>query len=469
MRQQPNVDKEALFEILGYLPRKEQWSIHNSDSRFIIPCCGRRFGKSLSAGMEMTTYMIDPTTSTADERDYYWIVGPTYKLGEKEFRVVLRNLVQKLRVPRIKFSNNVKQGDMRIEMPNNGPILEVVSADRPDSLVGEGLNGVIMSEGALHKASTWEMFIEPALSDKRGWSIFPSTPRGFNWYQGLWQLGQMPEMGEYDSWQLPTWSNTNKYPGGRFDPEILRIESVVSKQHFLQEYAAEFTAFEGKIYPDFSFTHHVKPIEYRPDWKNFLAFDFGYVDPFVVLDCMVDPSDNVYVWREYQVSGLSTGEHAQIILRRDNPEGYHVDGMFGDPRGADEIATIGLILGHVQANAVGWVLGVEAVRQALKLRPDGSAGLLIDPSCVNLTRQMDQLRYAEKREDHNAQGRTGVERQHDYDDHGPDALRYFFNEYVVLRAGAGSLADVYGSRTRTEAATFFQNRMNVTLNQRTFR
>jgi hypothetical protein len=309
------------------------------------------------------------------------------------------------------------------------------------------------------------MFIEPALSDERGFAIFPSTPRGFNWYQGLWQLGQMPEQDEYDSWQLPTWSNTNKYPGGRFDPEILRIESTVSKQHFLQEYSAEFTAFEGKIYDNFSFQHHVKPIEYNPAWKNFWAFDFGFVDPFVVLDIMVDPSDNVYVWREYQISGLSTYEHGHTILRRQNPEGFHIDGMFGDPRGADEIATLGLILGHIQANPVGWALGIEAVRQAMKLQPDGNPKLFIDPSCINLTRQLDQLRYAGVREGHNAQGTTGREKQHDYDDHGPDALRYFFSEYMVLRSGAGSLADVYGGKTRTEAATFFQNRMNITLNK----
>lgn len=455
MRREPVIEREKLFEMIGYIPRREQWDIHTSASRFIIPCCGRRFGKSLMAGNELTCYMFTPDTR-------YWIVGPTYRLGEKEFRVVLDNIVRKLKI-KCKYSNNVKQGDMRIEMPEPfNSVLEVVSADRPDSLVGEGLDGVIMSEGALHKHSTWEMYIEPALSDRRGFAIFPSTPRGYNWYQGLWQLGQMPEMKDYASWQMPTWMNINMYPGGRFDPEILRIESTVSKPHFLQEYAAEFTAFEGKIYSEFNFQHHVKKIEYRKEWKNFWAFDFGFVDPFVVLDIMVDPSDNVYVWREYQISGMSTYEHGHVILRRENPEGFHVDGMFGDPRGADEIATLGSILGHIQANPVGWVLGIEAVRRALKLQADGTPKLFIDPSCVNLTRQMDQLRYATTPEGHNSK-----EKQHDYDDHGPDALRYFFSEYMVLRSGFGSLADVYGGRTQTEAATFFQNRMNMTLDTRT--
>jgi hypothetical protein len=33
----------------------------------------------------------------------------------------------------------------------------------------------------------------------------------------------------------------------------------------------------------------------------------------------------------------------------------------------------------------------------------------------------------------------------------------------VLRSGLGSLADVYGGRKNSEAATFFQNHMKVAL------
>jgi hypothetical protein len=448
MRKEPIIDRKELFERIGYHPHSEaQASIHTSDARFRIPTCGRRFGKSLSAGHEMTAYMFTP-----DSR--YWICAPSYRLGEKEFRVVHDDLIRKLGLrSKVKASYNTQQGQMRLEIPAWNTVLEVVSAERTDSLVGEGLDGVIMSEAALHKASTWSMYIEPALSDKRGWAIFPSTPRGFNWYQGLWQMGQDPKFTDYASWKFPTWTNTAMFPGGREDPEIQRLESIVSKQYFLQEYAADFTAFEGQIYEDFDPAHHVKDITYNPQWKNFWVFDFGFVDPLVCLDVMVDPDDNVYVWREYQVSYLSTWEHGNVIKNRKNPEGFHVNAMFGDPRGADGIATLNLILGHVQANAVGWGLGVEAVRQGLKLQPNGSPKLFIDRSCVNLIRQMEQLRYATTKE-----GKNSTEKQHDYDDHGPDALRYFYSEYFVLRSGQGSLADVYGGqRQGSEAATFFQN------------
>lgn len=456
MLKQPLVKREILFEQIGYAPHSfAQASIHSSLARFRIPTCGRRWGKSLSAGHEMSAYMFTPESR-------YWIVGPSYRLAEKEFRVVYDDLIRKLGMrSQVKASYNVQQGQMRIEIPKINTILEVVSAERADSLVGEGLDGVIMSEAALHKQSTWSQYIEPALSDKRGWAIFPSTPRGYNWYQGLWQLGQDSTFTDYESWRFPTWTNTAMYPGGREDEEIKRIESTVSKPYFLQEYAAEFTAFEGQIYEDFDPAVHITKVDFNSAWKNFWTLDFGYVDPLVCLDVAVDASDRIIIWREYMVSGLPTYEHGQILKARKNPEGFHLDGMFGDPRGADEIATLAKSLGHVEANGVGWVQGIEAIRQALKIRADGTPGLIIDESCVNLIRQMEQLRYAESRD-----GRNSTEKQHDYDDHGPDALRYFFNEYVVLRAGFGSLADVYGkSRARTEAATFFQNHQHINLDK----
>jgi hypothetical protein len=164
---------------------------------------------------------------------------------------------------------------------------------------------------------------------------------------------------------------------------------------------------------------------------------------------MVDEMDNVYVWREYQVTHQSTWTHANTIKNRDNPDFFHVDQMFGDPSGADEIATLELVLGFVFASRVAWTQGVEAIKRWLK-PVEGPPKLFIDPSCTHLIRQMSQLRKKEVKEGHNE--RAG---QHDYDDHGCDALRYFFNHYFVL-GHSMSLESVYtGDYRKSEAAGFF--------------
>jgi hypothetical protein len=436
------IDKLALFKKLGYEPHgPEQWAIHNSNARYNIPCCGRRFGKSQAAGHEITARAFTPDS-------YIWIVGPTYKLGEKEFRVVYDDFVRKLKIKQIRKQYNTLQGNMRIELPWN-TVVEVVSADKQDSLVGEGLDFVCMSEAATHQMSTWQMYIQPALSDRRGSAIFPSTPRGFNWYYGLYQMGQDPNYEEYASWRFPSWMNHAMYPGGFDDPEMKQIRDTVSAPYWKQEYAAEFTTFAGQIYDDFDEKIHVQDITYNPVWKNYLVFDFGFTDPFVALDIMVDPMDNVYVWREYMVRHKTTWEHAQVMQNREQPDGYHVDAMFADPRGADEIATLQLVLGAVYARPVGWITGVEAVKRHLKIQADGKPKLFIGRRCPELSRQMIALRTKNARE-----GVNTKEGQHDYDDHGPDCLRYFFNEYFVLGAGS-SLEDVYDQHYQGSEAQGF--------------
>lgn len=465
---EPNIDKGLLFDKLNYKPHSaEQLSIHTSNARFIIPCCGRRFGKSQVAGHEVTWRMFAPDT-------YMWIVGPTYKTGEKEFRVVYDDIVRKLRIKGVKKSYNVKQGDMRIEMPWN-TILEVVSAEKQDSLVGEGLHFACMSEAALHQMSTWQMYIQPALSDNLGGAIFPSTPRGNNWYKGLFMLGQDPSVEDYSSWRFPTWKNQLKYPGG-FDPEcpddhrtrycgcnkeLLQIHRQVSEHYWLQEYAAEFTAREGKIYKSWDETIHVTDLKFNPAWKNYLAFDFGYTDPFCCYDIQVDPMDNVYVWREYQVRFKTTWEHANIIKNRQNPQGYHITQLFADPRGPDEINTLILVLNRpVQANAVGWTLGVEAIDRWMKLQPDGNPKLFFDRSCTEAIRQFGELQTPKIIE-----GKNAREGQKDFDDHGPDAVRYFFNEWQVLGT-VGNLEDAYSDGYQgSEAQGFFTHHTGTTLSK----
>lgn len=446
--------KQYIFNKIGYTPHSEkQQAIHDSDARFKVLACGRRYGKTTIGAREMSAHLADPT-----EEGYYWIVGPNYTQGEKEFRIVHGDLTRKLGLAKtIKKQYNVPQGLMRIEMPW-GSVLEVKSAERKESLLGEGLKGVIMAEAARHDKDTWEQYIRPALSDHRGWAWFTSTPKGYNWFQGLWMLGAAGEP-SYLSWRLPSWENPILYPGGRKDAEILDMESQVSKQYFAQEIAAEFTTFTGKIYDEFDPTIHVTDVEYQSHWQNFWAFDYGWSNPFVCLDIMVDPDDNVYVWREYQKKHVSSWDHGHYLLEfRDEPEDFHVDGKFGDPRGGDSRYTLELTVGSISSDEPKpedgnstWHIGIEYVKRWLKLQPDGKPKLYIDRSCTDLIRQMEKLRSPEEKE-----GVNPKEGQHKDDDHGPDALRYFMSQYFGMGYGS-ALSDIYppGHR-RDEAAGFFR-------------
>lgn len=456
---EPGISPELYYEKVGFKahsPGQREYLL--SSTRFNIPCCGRRYGKSLPAGHRVGLKAFKPDS-------WNWIVGPTYKLGEKEFRVVWADYEKLGILKYCRKAYSPHQGDMYIVTPWNAHI-EVVSADKPDSLLGEALSHACMSEAARHNRATWEQYIEPALSDLRGTCDFPSTPRGFNWYHGLYMLGQEAQInpalrGLYQSWNFPTWENLVRFPGGYDDPEIQRVKSVASKQWFDQEYGALFTTTTGSIFDEWDDKVHVAPtpIPYNPALPNYLTFDYGFTNPFVCLDIQVDLNAPggpiVYVWREYYKSHVSTMEHGIYLRDRDNPSDYKVDAMWGDPRGADEAATLALTIGHVASEDVRWKLSVEQMKRMLKHNPPQ---LLVSPTCTNLIRQMNNLHVKElgrqaKFDLQELQGDGNI--QHKVDDHAVDALRYFIGPYFVMGAGM-HLSDIYGEHYNgSESQDFF--------------
>jgi hypothetical protein len=324
-----------------------------------------------------------------------------------------------------------------------------------------------MSEAAKHSRMIWEQYIEPALSDLLGSADFPSTPQGFNWYHGLFALGQDTSMPDYKSYTFPTWTNPVRYPGGIKNLELVRIRATVSKAYWEQEYGAAFTSMQGAIYEEWDERLHVHPHVFRPDWPNYAVFDFGFANPFVMLDVQLSPSEDVFVWREYYQRYISTYDHGMYLRdERNDPTGYHIDGMWGDPRGADEIATLSNILGFVASQDVPWKHGVEAIKRLLTVQSDGFPKLFVDPSCTNLIRQMGQLHVKEsskqqKTELNENQGDGNI--QHKVDDHAADALRYFVGPYFVLGAGQ-HLEDIYGDEYEgSESESFFKLHNSATM------
>lgn len=454
---EPGIDDATLYKELEFKPHSTgQREYLFSDARFSIPCCGRRWGKSQAAGRRMTRKLFNPGT-------YNWICCPSYRLGEKEFRVVWNDF-QKLGILKYcKKGYSLHQGDMYIDTPWDSHLL-VVSAERQDSLLGEGLSHVIMSESARHSRNTWEQFIEPALSDLRGTADFPSTPQGFNWFHGLWLLGQQRNLANtYKSWRFPSWENTVRYPGGFEDDEIQRLRLRVPDNYFRQEYGAEFTALTGAIYDEWNDDIHVQPHKFNPDIPNYLAFDYGFSNPFVCLDVQITPSDDIYVWREYVSRYQSNMEHGDYLKRRVNPDGYRVDGMWGDFRDPDAAATLGLIIGHVASMDVPWKWGVEQIKMFLKNRK-----LFIDPSCTNTIQSISQLHVKPP-------SKSGVSItesagdgniQHKVDDHCADALRYLIGPLYAMGAGS-HFTDVYDlngkSYKGSESDDFFKLNQGITL------
>lgn len=230
------LDKQALFEDLGYKPHEGQSAIHASRAPRRVVACGVRWGKSLCAAMEAIAAAMEPS-----ERSIGWIVAPTYDLSERVFNQIVVVLAGHLRHRIV----SLKEHERRLVLRNMGGGLSEIrgkSADNPVSLLGEGLDWVVVDEGARMKPSIWESHLSQRLIDKHGWALLISTPRGKGWFYEVFRRGQGSDP-DYASWNWPSWTNP-LLDREQIDAERDRLPERI----FRQEYGAEFQEGAGAVF-----------------------------------------------------------------------------------------------------------------------------------------------------------------------------------------------------------------------------
>lgn len=205
---------------------EQQRAIWTHSARFQVVSAGRRFGKSRLASLLCVV--------TALQGRRAWWVFPSYPMAAVGWRMLKRLAVQ---VPGV----TMREVDRLIEFPGGG-VVQLRSADNPDSLRGESLDMLIMDEAAFMREDAWTEALRPTLSDRRGRAVFISTPRGRNHFWRLWQLGQSGDP-DWHSWQFPTVSNPH------IDPrEVEAARRNLPERIFAQEYLAEFIEDGGGVF-----------------------------------------------------------------------------------------------------------------------------------------------------------------------------------------------------------------------------
>lgn len=300
-----------------------------------------------------------------------------------------------------------------------------------------------------------------------------NTPNGQNWLHDLWQYGRSPSYSDFESWRFPSWDNPVVYPGGRNDPEILLLERTLPYEWFQQEIAADFTSFLGKIFSEFDEQTHVRKVSYNPMWRNFISFDWGYVNPMAAIEFQVDAMDRVHVWREHYKSGIRLDDFLDELRNREQPPGYKIDLCFGDAADPEAVATVSYKFSPCvakPASKTNWREGIDLVKSFLMTQQVGEADeygtpleepwLYIDHSCKALIHEMNNYRASSS-----SSGKTPRNPREDaikYEDHAIDALRYGLMHIFKLGCTM-SLADIY---TPGELSTSIGDRGYFTTNTR---
>jgi hypothetical protein len=203
---------------------------------------------------------------------------------------------------------------------------------------------------------------------------------------------------------------------------------------FLQEIAADFTSFMGKIYSEWDEVTHVRQHIYNPAWKNYIAFDWGFVNPMAAVEFQVDPMDRVYVWRLHYKTHTRLSTFLDEMRARVQPPGYKIDLTFGDAADPEATATVCATFFPCISDPMSksnWREGIDLVKGFLRTQQVGESDefgtpidepwLFVDPSCGDLIREFNNYRAASAS---TGKPRNPREDAQKYDDHALDALRY---------------------------------------------
>jgi hypothetical protein len=246
-----------------------QKAILESQARFNVLMCGRRFGKS-----ELSQIKMIKTASFGEQIAY---ITPTYKLAKVFFNKLAAALP---------FPNN--QSNLTMQFPNKGSV-EFFTGERLDNLRGRKFHGVIIDEASFipNLEDGWLNSIRPTLTDYKGWGWFLSTPRGKNFFYSLY-------MKQEDGWQSFKYSTyDNPYIDTK---EIDEAKRQLPAPVFEQEYMANPMENAANPFGSDNIKHCIKPISNQEpvcfgidlaksyDWSVIIGLDAGgnvcYLDRF---------------------------------------------------------------------------------------------------------------------------------------------------------------------------------------------
>jgi len=280
-------------------PHINQRQILDSNKRFIVVMCGRRFGKSeLSQILGITEALKGGSVA---------YVTPTYGLAQVFFERLTKTLP---------FKNNISK--LKIYCPNEGSI-EFFTGERLDNLRGRKFHLVIIDEAAFISdlEDGWNNSIRPTLTDYEGRAVFLSTPRGKNFFYSLFM-----KQGENDwqSFKFSTYDNPHINPR-EIDEARIQLPEVV----FNQEYLADPAENSANPFGNAFIRRCIKPMSAQP--IVCYGIDLAKSVDFTVI-IGLDNAGNVAYFDRFQLDWHNTKE----TIKRLPPAPIVVDSTgVGDP------------------------------------------------------------------------------------------------------------------------------------------
>lgn len=268
-----------------------------SKARFRVLCAGRRLGKTYLSVRELARFARHPNRKVL-------YIAPTYQMCRDIIWKDLQNRLGKL-------NWIAKTNESRLELVLvNGSTITLRSGDNPDAMRGGGYDFVCFDETSDLKPELWFEVIRPALSAQKppGSALFCGTPKGFNWFKDLYDLGR----GQDPDWA--SYQYTTLDGGNVPEAEIEAAKRDLDERTFRAEYEASFETYSGIVAYNFS-EDNIKSIDIpNPAKQLIVGMDFNNSPMTAVI--MIRTDDGLHAFDEIRIMGSNTDEMCEEIKNR---------------------------------------------------------------------------------------------------------------------------------------------------------
>jgi len=239
-------------------PTQKEWLLDRHQVK--VAACGRRWGKTEAAAVDVATYAI------ANNGSVQMIVAPTYDQSK-----LITNTVERLLLsnPAIRAHVQITRTPYPDLRYLKSRIMARTADDDGRNLRGHSADRVVVDEAAFVRDEVVEEVIGPMLADRNGELVMISTPFGKNHFYRAFVRG-LGEAGVMECWSsgvlvpgsapvlqhssTPSLRHRSFRFTSRANPYISReyVEyqrSILSDRQFKVEYEAEFIDDQSSVFP----------------------------------------------------------------------------------------------------------------------------------------------------------------------------------------------------------------------------
>lgn len=286
--------------MIVYEPRPQFVDFHNRNQRWAVLNTHRRAGKTVAVANDVIIGALECPL----HRPQFAYIGPTFTQAKR----IAWQFIKDYAEPHL--AKPPQEAELKVTLKNDATIL-VLGADNADAIRGMYLDGAILDEYAMFKPSVFSMVVRPALSDRNGWGVFASTPKGKNLFYDTDKIARKnPE----DYFRMTLKASES---GIIAVAELIELRRDMDDEEFAQEYECSFdAAMKGAIYAseiNLMFFEGRTKASYDPSLPVHVVYDLGFTDATVACWFQVHANGKVCVVAVDATTGQDIFYHIERI------------------------------------------------------------------------------------------------------------------------------------------------------------